>query len=121
MADGAEHGVGLVAMAALEVIAAEMAVALQMSNHRLDGRAAFQFAFDGAEDTALLSGDEDPERLGRVVAAIALVGISPLDLAACEISRPVRAWVSSSTPASVWPLTCSPFFGPRQAGKFQLC
>jgi len=37
VADSAEHGVGVVAMTALEVIAAEMAVALQVSDHRLDG------------------------------------------------------------------------------------
>lgn len=37
VADGAEHSVGLITMAALEVIAAEMTGAFHMADHRLNG------------------------------------------------------------------------------------
>jgi hypothetical protein len=80
VAYGAEHGVGLIGMAALELIAAEMAVAFQVPDHRLDGQAASEFALDDAEDAAFLSGDEHAQRLWRIVAAIAFINIGPLDL-----------------------------------------
>ena len=84
VADGGQHGVGVVAVLPLEVVAAEMACGLHVSDHRLDGRAAPELALDLAVYTTLLAGEVDPERSGRVVAAVALVGVDPLDLAAGE-------------------------------------
>ena len=81
MADGAEHGVGGVAVAAFEVAAAEMPLALHVADHRFDGGSASEFALDGAEDAALLSGDEDAARIGRIVAAVSFVDVGALDLA----------------------------------------
>ena len=69
----------MITMAALEVISPEVAVAFHMPDHRLDGGTAPEFAFDRAMDTALLSGDEHAQWPGRLVAAIALVDIDPLD------------------------------------------
>src|SRR5215475_6427650 len=43
-----------------------------------------QFALDEAEDAALLAGDEDAARIGRIVAAISLVDIGALDLTSGE-------------------------------------
>jgi hypothetical protein len=42
------------------------------------------FALDGAEDAALLSGEEDTKRIGGIVVAISFVDIGALDLVACE-------------------------------------
>ena len=64
VADGGEDDVGGVALAAFEVAAAEMAVSLHVADHGFDGGAASQFALDGAEDAALLTGDEDAARIG---------------------------------------------------------
>ena len=44
-----------------------------------------EFALDGAEDAALLAGDEDALRVLRIVAAITLVDIGALDDAAGEL------------------------------------
>ena len=52
----------------LEIATAEMAFGLHVSDHRLDGGAASQFALDGAEHAALLPGDEDAVRVRRIVA-----------------------------------------------------
>ena len=79
MTDGSEDDVGGVALATLEVAAAEVPIVLHVANDGFDGRAAAQFALDDAEDAALLTGDEDAVRVGRVVAAIALVDIGALD------------------------------------------
>jgi hypothetical protein len=46
-----------------------------VSDHDLDGGAATKLTFDEAEDAALLTGDEDAARIGRVVAAVAVVDI----------------------------------------------
>jgi hypothetical protein len=43
------------------------------------------FAFDAAEDAALLAGDEDAARIGRVVASTALVDIGALDCPSGEL------------------------------------
>ena len=59
-----------------------MAVGFAVSDDGLDGRSPAQLLLDLAVDAALLAGPEDPERLGRVVALIALVHVDPLDLAA---------------------------------------
>jgi hypothetical protein len=80
VADCGEDGVRGVAGTALEVAAAEVAVGFHVSDHSLDGGSAPQFALDDAEDAALLAGDEDAARIGRIVAAISLVDIGALDL-----------------------------------------
>ena len=59
MADGGEDGVGGIAGGSLEIAAADMAFGFHMADHGLDGGAAAQFAFDGAEHATLLPGDED--------------------------------------------------------------
>ena len=56
MADGSEDDVGGVALATLEVAAAEVPIVLHVANDGFDGRAAAQFALDDAEDAALLTG-----------------------------------------------------------------
>ena len=48
--DGAEDDVGGIASATFEIAAAEMALCFHMSDHRLDGRAPRELAFDAAED-----------------------------------------------------------------------
>ena len=87
VADGGEDDVGGIAGAAFEVAAAEVAFGLQVSDDGLDGGAAAQLALDDAEDAALLAGDEDAAGILRVVAAVSLVDIGPLDRAAGELSR----------------------------------
>jgi hypothetical protein len=57
---------------------------LHVTNHRLDGGSASQFALDGAEDTTLLTRDEGAARVLRVMTAVSLVDIGALDLAAGE-------------------------------------
>jgi hypothetical protein len=53
--DGAEDDVGGIAGATFEIAAAEMAFCLHVSDHRLDGGATSELAFDAAEDPALLA------------------------------------------------------------------
>src|SRR5690348_8777093 len=65
--------------------AAEVAVALHVADDRLDGGATAELAFDDADDTALLAGDEDAARAFGLVAAIALVDIGALDGATGEL------------------------------------
>jgi hypothetical protein len=55
---------------------------LQVSDDGLNGGAAPQLALDDAEDAALLAGDVDTAGILRVVAAVSLVDIGPLDRAA---------------------------------------
>jgi hypothetical protein len=50
--DGAEDDVGGIAGATFEIAAAEMTFCLHMSDHRLDGGAPSELAFDAAEDPA---------------------------------------------------------------------
>ena len=75
MADGGEDDVGRIALAPLEMTAAEMAIGLHVTDHRLDGRAAPELVFDHAEDATPLAGDEDPARVCHFVTAIALIDI----------------------------------------------
>src|SRR5947208_9992596 len=82
MADGGEDDVGGIALAALEMAAAEVTVRLHVSDHGLDSAAASQFALDNAEDAALLARDEDAAWIGRAVTTISLVDIGTLDLTA---------------------------------------
>ena len=84
MADGGEDGVDGIAGGSLEIAAVEMAFGFHMADHRLDGGAASQLALDDAEHAALLAGDEDAMRVGRVVAAVSFVDIGALDGAAGE-------------------------------------
>ncbi len=71
----------MITIATLEVISAEVPVALHMPDHRLDGGTAPEFAFNRTMDSALLSGDEHPQWPRRLVAAIAVVDVDPLDFA----------------------------------------
>ena len=83
MADCGEHDVGRVALATLEMTAA-VSVGLHVTDHRFDGKAAPEFAFDHSEHATLLARDEYPLWVCRFVTAIALVDIGPLDRA-CEL------------------------------------
>ena len=74
----------MVAVTSLEEVAVEMTVGLAMADHRLDGGASPELAFDLTMSTSLLSGSEDPERLWRVMPDISFVDIDPLDLAASQ-------------------------------------
>src|ERR1700676_2915868 len=62
-----------------------MALGLQVADHGLDGGSASELSLDGAEDAALLSGDKDAARVGRVMPAVSFVGESAFDLAAGEL------------------------------------
>jgi hypothetical protein len=55
VADGAQDGIGRVAFAALQVATAEMAICFHMTDHRLDGGATSELAFDATEHATLLS------------------------------------------------------------------
>jgi hypothetical protein len=70
-----------------------MAVGFQVSDHGLDGGAAPQFAFNDAEDAALLAGDEDAARVGGVMAAVSLIDIGALPPRGS--SSPIRSATSS--------------------------
>jgi hypothetical protein len=59
-------------VAAFEVAAAEVTFGLHVADHRFDGGSTSQFAFDGAEDAALLPRDEDAAWILRIVAAVSL-------------------------------------------------
>jgi hypothetical protein len=61
-----------------------VAFLLHVADERFDGGSATQLAFDDAEDAALLSGDEDAARMWRVVPAVSLIDVDPLDLATGE-------------------------------------
>jgi hypothetical protein len=55
VAGGGEHGVGTVTLATLEIIAVHAVIALQMADHRLDGRAAAHLATNGSGDASHLT------------------------------------------------------------------
>ena len=61
-----------------------MAFGLHVADHCFDGGAPSEFAFDEAEDAALLTRDEDAVRVLRVMPAISLVDIGALNCAAGE-------------------------------------
>ena len=82
----AEDGIGGVSGTTFEIAAAEMTLGFHVADHGLDGGASSQFAFDDAEDAAILSGDEDAARVLRVMTAVTLVDIAALDLAAFWVS-----------------------------------
>ncbi|MDA9453781.1 hypothetical protein XI00_05760 [Bradyrhizobium sp. CCBAU 21359] len=56
-----------------------MAFGLHVPDDGLDDRATAQLALDDTEDAALLAGDEDATGILRIVAAVPLVDIGPLD------------------------------------------
>ena len=67
MADGGQDDVGGIALAALEMAAAEMSVGLHVTDHGLDGCAAPELAFDHPEDPTLMAGDEGASCVGRQI------------------------------------------------------
>ena len=67
-------------MAALEVIATEVAVGFQVPDDGLDGGPASDFLLDRSTGPARPAGTVDAQGFGRVVADIALVDIGPFDL-----------------------------------------
>lgn len=60
MTDGGEDGVDGVTFGTLQEAAGEVAVGFHVTDHRLDGAAAFQFASDGWRQAVFLAGDEHP-------------------------------------------------------------
>lgn len=72
-----------------------MTFGLHVPDDRFDGGAAAQLALYDAEDAALLTGDEDAPWVLRVVAAVSLVDIGPLDRAASERLGAVDVRVSA--------------------------
>lgn len=85
MADSSEADLDGVALAALEMTAAKMPVALHVADDGLYGRAAPELMFDDTEHATILTREEDRARAFSCVAAIALVAIGPLDRAAGEL------------------------------------
>ena len=73
-----------------------MAFGLHVADHGLDGGAASQFSFDGAEDAALLARDEDAARVRRVVAAVPLVSIPD-----CKTRSPDKVRIAADFVAEV--------------------
>lgn len=92
VADVCEHGIGLVALAALEDVPSQVTVGLHVADGALNSRASLQLAFDLAVDATLLAGEEHPERHGRIVATIALVGVDRTDC------LPLRALLARMLP-----------------------
>lgn len=88
VSNGGEDGIGGVSGTAFGIAAAEVALGLHMADHGLDGRSASEFALDGSEDAALLSGDEDAARVLRIMPAETLVDIAAVDLAAGQPLSP---------------------------------
>ena len=58
--DGGEHGVDGIAGAVSEMIAAHAVLGLEMADHRFDGGAPLEFAFDLGRDAALLTCGKNP-------------------------------------------------------------
>jgi hypothetical protein len=57
VSDGGEDCVGGISGPAFAIAAAEVTLSFHVADHGLDGGASSQFAFDDAEDAALLSRD----------------------------------------------------------------
>ncbi len=66
----------MVAIAALEVIAAHTVLGLEVADDRLDRGAALHLAADRTGDATDLAGDPDPELVRMVVAAIAAIDMN---------------------------------------------
>jgi hypothetical protein len=73
VSDGREDGVGGFPGATFEIAAAEVALGLEVTDYGLDRGAASQLGLDGAEETALLSGDKDAARVLGIMPAIPFV------------------------------------------------
>ena len=73
MAGGGQDRIAAVAVAALEIIAAQAVLGLGVADDRLDRGTALHLAADRSGHPAHLAGDPDPELLFVIVAAIALV------------------------------------------------
>jgi hypothetical protein len=82
---GGEDGVDAVAVAPLEVVAAEAVFGLEMADGRLDGGSALHLAADRLGDAAHLAADPDPELVRMVVATIALVDVDVVGLDAGQL------------------------------------
>ena len=69
VAGGGEHGVGTVAVAAFEIIAAHAVLGFEMADNRFDRGAALHLAADRTGHPPHLTGDPDAEFVRMVVAA----------------------------------------------------
>ena len=103
VSDGSNDDVSGVACATFEIAAAEMAVALQVPDNGLDGRAASELALDDAERAALLAGEEEAALLCGVVASSLLRGWRATPGTTAATSH--FAWLISITAMIV--LSCS--------------
>ena len=85
VADGGEHGVCVVAVAAFEEVPSQMSIRLHVADGCLDGGSSPELAIDLSVHIAALAGEEHPQRLWRIVASIAPVDMDALDLASGEL------------------------------------
>ena len=76
VAGGGEDGVDAVAFASAQEVAARPVLLLEMTDDGLNHRAPSKLAFDLSVHTALLTGSEDAQGLGRVMAGIILVKVN---------------------------------------------
>ena len=81
---GGENGVA-VPISALEIVATHPMAVLEVADHGLDGGSASYLAANDFCDAAALAADPDPEPVGIVVAAIALVAVDAADSNTCEL------------------------------------
>jgi hypothetical protein len=86
VAGGGEHGIDTVTFGSFEIVAIHAVLGLEMADDRLDGGSALHLAPDGGGGAADLAGDPDPELVGMVVAAIALVD---MDAAGFDAGEPL--------------------------------
>ena len=105
---------------AFESAAAEVTFGLHVADHGLDGGSTSQLAFDGAEDAALLSRDEDAAWTLRIVTTVTLVNIGALDLAAGELLGVLDDIPQGVTVPRVWP-SASPRAGSGLPGNALAC
>src|ERR687898_404814 len=80
-----KDGIDAVAVSALEIVAAHPMAVLEVADHGLNGGAAAHLAEDGFGDMADLAADPDPEPVGIVVTAIALVAVDAADGDTCGL------------------------------------
>ena len=67
-------------MASAQAVPSQVAIRLHVADRRLDGGTSSEFLLDLAVDAALVAVEKHPERLRRVVAAVALVDVEQHDL-----------------------------------------
>lgn len=92
---GSEHGIGAIAVAALEIVAIPPMVTFDVADGGLDRGSSLHLAAYRGGDASHLAGDPDLELVGMAVAAIALVDVDAGDLDPRELS------VSATTGPSV--------------------